>query len=106
MIKMSEKKLSTSKKISFSLGNIGGLAIGQSSILLLYTYYFLYLGVPLSPLGISFILVIYGVWDAFNEPLIGHISDITRSRWGRRKPFIMFGIIPLIICSYLSIRHR
>lgn len=101
MIKMSEKKLSTSKKISFSLGNIGGLAIGQSSILLLYTYYFLYLGVPLSPLGISFILVIYGVWDAFNEPLIGHISDITRSRWGRRKPFIMFGIIPLIICSYL-----
>ncbi|MHA1269276.1 MAG: MFS transporter [Candidatus Helarchaeota archaeon] len=98
---MSNNKISLGKKISFALGNIGGLAIGQSTILLLYTYYFLYLGVPLSPIGISIILVIYGVWDALNEPLIGHISDFTRTRWGRRKPFIMLGIIPLIICSFL-----
>ena len=98
---MSENNLSTGKKISFAVGNIGGLAIGQASILLLYSYYFLYLGVPLSPIGISLVLVIYGVWDALNEPLIGHISDFTRTRLGRRKPFILIGIIPLIICSYL-----
>ncbi len=98
---MSEDKLSTGKKISFALGNIGGLAIGQSSILLLYSYYFLYLGIPLSPIGISLILVVYGVWDAFNEPLIGHLSDFTKSRLGRRKPFILIGLIPLIITSVL-----
>jgi len=98
---MSEEKLSTGKKISFAIGNIGGLAIGQSSILLLYSYYFLYLGIPLSPIGISLILVVYGVWDAFNEPLIGHLSDFTKSRLGRRKPFILIGIIPLVITSVL-----
>lgn len=98
---MSEQELTTGKKVSFAIGNIGGLAIGQSSILLLYSYYFLYLGVPLSPVGISLILVVYGVWDALNEPLIGHISDMSSSRFGRRKPFILIGLIPLVLCSYL-----
>ncbi|MGV9198243.1 MAG: MFS transporter [Promethearchaeia archaeon] len=98
---MSDTEVPLKKKLSFAVGNIGGLAIGQSSILLLYTYYFLYLGIPLSPIGISLILVVYGVWDALNEPLIGHLSDFTRTRIGRRKPFILIGIIPLMICSYL-----
>ena len=98
---MSEKKVSTKTKLSFAIGNIGGLAIGQASILLLYSYYFLYLKVPLSPIGISLILMVYGIWDALNEPLIGHISDNTRTRWGRRKPFIIIGMVPLIIFSFL-----
>jgi len=89
------------QKIAFTVGNIGGLAIAQSSILLLYTYYFLYLKIPISPLGISLILVIFGIWDAINEPLLGHISDFTRSKLGRRKPFIIIGCIPLIICAVL-----
>jgi GPH family glycoside/pentoside/hexuronide:cation symporter len=47
-------------------------------------------------LGISAILV--GVaqmaprlWDAITDPLMGHISDNTRSRWGRRRPYILIG---------------
>ncbi len=98
---MNEDHVPLKNKISWAIANIGSLAIGQSSILLLYAYYFLYVGVPLTPLGISLILTIYGIWDALNEPLIGHISDFTRTRWGRRKPFIAFGLVPLVICSYL-----
>ncbi|GAB4320204.1 MAG: MFS transporter [Promethearchaeota archaeon] len=94
--------LSTRLKAAYGLGNVGGLAIGQSSILLLYTYYYLYLRVPLSPLGISAILVVYGVWDALNEPLLGHFSDVTRSRIGRRKPFILAGIVPTVVLSVLA----
>ncbi|TFG29750.1 MAG: MFS transporter [Promethearchaeota archaeon] len=98
---MNEDHVPTGKKISWAVANIGSLAIGQASILLLYAYYFLYLGVPLTPLGISLVLMVYGIWDALNEPLIGHISDFSRSRWGRRKPFIAIGLVPLLICSYL-----
>ena len=96
-----EKSVPLKIKISFALGNIGGLAIGQSSILLLYTYYFLYIGVPLHPIILGLILMVYGIWDALNEPIIGHLSDITKSRWGRRKPFIMGGVVPLIIFGFL-----
>lgn len=33
--------------------------------------------------------VLYAVWDAFNDPIAGYLSDRTRTRWGRRKPWAL-----------------
>lgn len=35
--------------------------------------------------------VAYGVWNAVNDPLVGQLSDRTRTRWGRRVPFVALG---------------
>ena len=49
--------------------------------------------------GVIFFLA--RLWDAVIDPLVGSLSDQTRSRWGRRKPWIACGVIPLLVSAYL-----
>ncbi|MFW5776043.1 MAG: MFS transporter [Spirochaetota bacterium] len=50
--------------------------------------------VGISP-GLAAIAVFVGrSWDYVNDPLMGYLSDRTRTRWGRRRPFLLFGAVP------------
>ncbi len=60
---------------------------------LLYTI-FLTDVVRLNPGLASFSALIGTAWDAINDPLIGAINDRVRSRWGRRRPFLLLFAIP------------
>ncbi|MGD2177821.1 MAG: MFS transporter, partial [Anaerolineae bacterium] len=53
--------------------------------------------VGLAP-GIAAIAIFAGrSWDYINDPIFGHISDRTRTRWGRRRPFLLFGALPFAL---------
>lgn len=57
---------------------------------------------PLVPPLAFGIVVLFGrVMEAIANPVVGHWSDQTRSRWGRRMPFLRLGIIPFAIVFFL-----
>jgi GPH family glycoside/pentoside/hexuronide:cation symporter len=41
---------------------------------------------------VALINIIYGFWDAVDDPIAGYLSDNTRTRWGRRKPWLLIGL--------------
>ena len=57
------------------------------------------LGLKAALVGIGWAL--YGLWNAINDPLAGYWSDRTRTRWGRRIPWIAGLFIPLSLTFYL-----
>jgi GPH family glycoside/pentoside/hexuronide:cation symporter len=89
---MSEERLSRLTKFIYGAGDTGFSL--TSTILGAYFAIFLTDVVGLAP-GIAAASIFIGrSWDYINDPIIGHISDRTRSRWGRRRPFLLFGAIP------------
>ena len=50
--------------------------------------------VGLKPVYAAAAIFIGRTWDYINDPLIGFYTDRVRSRWGRRRPFLLFGFIP------------
>jgi GPH family glycoside/pentoside/hexuronide:cation symporter len=50
-----------------------------------------------NPTMLGFVLAIPRLWDAFIDPLVGNWSDNTRTRWGRRRPFVAAGSITMAL---------
>lgn len=51
----------------------------------------------LSAFWLGLIMIIPRLWDAFSDPIVGHLSDNTRSRLGRRRPYLLIGGIAVAV---------
>lgn len=78
--------------------NIGsGIAFNFFNAYALY-FYEVEIGLPIFFFTMAYI--IFAIWDAINDPLVGYLSDKTygfTKKWGRRFPWIIFGSIPVTI---------
>ena len=87
----SSVKLSFLTKMSYSCGAVSEVLLGNIIIALALQIYNVGLGVNV--MLVSLAITIPRIWDAFSDPIVANISDNYHSRYGRRKPFILIGII-------------
>jgi GPH family glycoside/pentoside/hexuronide:cation symporter len=83
-------KISLGRKLIYGLGafinNLLGAAMVTMSIVL-------NLGLGMNPGLVGLLGALPRFLDAFTDPLMGYISDKTKSKWGRRRPYIFIGAI-------------
>lgn len=84
-------RVSIKEKIAYGLGNVGA-GIQENADKALMTPIFT-VAVGISPTMMSMAGLLYRLWDAITDLTMGWVSDNTRSRWGRRRPWIFLGAI-------------
>lgn len=94
-----DKRLPFGIKLGYGIGDIGSnFFIVTSGLFLLY---FLTNVVGVEPALAGLVLLFPKLWDVVSDPIMGAISDVTRSRWGRRRPYLLFGSVPFGLTFFL-----
>jgi GPH family glycoside/pentoside/hexuronide:cation symporter len=92
------RRLSPSTRLFYGFGSVAfGVKDNGFSYFLAF-FYAQVVGVPARTVGLAIMFAL--VIDAFIDPIVGQLSDNTRSRWGRRHPWMYGAAIPVAV-SYL-----
>ena len=96
-----DKKLDLKTKLAYGAGDLGPAITAGISVFFLLVFFTNVAGIPPGLAGS--ILMIGKIWDAINDPIVGVLTDKTKSRrWGRRLPWLLYGAIPFGIFFFLQ----
>jgi len=90
---------STGSMLTYSLGECANSLVMNGIFGFAMLFYTKSLGLDPTWAGLAMSLSVF--WEAVTEPVMGHISDNTRSSWGRRHPYMLLGGLLMALCSYL-----
>ncbi|HNW27088.1 MAG TPA: MFS transporter [Spirochaetota bacterium] len=92
---MVKSGMSIKAKIGYGVCDLGGNLFFTAIGLWLMIYLTDTVGIAAGLAGI--VVAIGKIWDAITDPLAGFLSDRTKTRWGRRRPWMLFGSFPLFV---------
>lgn len=93
-------KLSIKEKFGYSLGDTASHFVWDLVGFWLLIFYTDIYG--LSPATAGVIMFVGSIWDAIMDPVVGIVSDRTTSRWGKFRPYLLFGAVPYALLAVLA----
>lgn len=94
-----QDKISGKERYIFASGDL----FGGGAQLIINFYYLIFLTdvVRIRPSLAGIIIMIAQVWDAVSDPMMGLVSDRTRTRWGRRRPYFLIGFFGILAAFFM-----
>ena len=96
---MEDKKLPLGTKLGYGACDFGGNLFFTATAFVLMNFLTDTVGLAAGLAGIA--LMVGRIWDAFYDPVIGFISDRTKNKMGRRRPYMLGAAIPLFVAVVL-----
>jgi len=86
-------------RYGYAIGDFGAnLAFQVTGFYLLFFFTDVFAVAP----ALAGSIILYAkIWDAITDPVMGSIADRTKSRWGRFRPYLLFGALPLGLTVFL-----
>jgi len=100
-LSVSQPTAAQSSPIAYGLGSFG-----MESLYIVFAGFYMFYYIDELGLAVAMaaiINIIYGIWDAVDDPVAGFLSDNTRTRWGRRRPWLLTGLpfyVGLLVLVY------
>lgn len=96
---MSAREVPVGTKIRYGFGELGTSL--KNEVVNRYLMFFYADTLHVGPTAVGLMMLLGKGWDAITDPVMGYVSDTTRSRWGRRRPYVLLGALPMGACFYL-----
>jgi GPH family glycoside/pentoside/hexuronide:cation symporter len=93
-------RLSVKEKIGYGLGDAASNFYWQMFMNFLLFFYTDVFGISAAAAGTMFLIV--RIWDTVNDPMMGLIADRTESKWGKFRPWLIWGALPIGIIGVLT----
>ncbi|MGD0815662.1 MAG: MFS transporter [Verrucomicrobiota bacterium] len=94
------QKLPLKEKIGYGFGDLASVLFWQTIMVYLLYFYTDVFGLTAKAAGVMFI--VSRLSDAFFDVVIGMMADRTKSRWGKFRPYILWGAVPLAVSAVLA----
>lgn len=95
------EKIDFKTKLAYGAGDLGPAITANIAIFYLLVFFTNVAGIPAGLAGS--ILLVGKIWDGVNDPVVGVLTDKTKSkRWGRRLPWLVYGAVPFGLFFFLQ----
>lgn len=98
-ILMLSEKISVREKICYGLGDSSANIFFGMTMMFLPYFYTDVVGISASAMGVLFLIARF--FDAFSDPVIGHLADNTNTKYGHYRPFLLYMAIPYGLSCFL-----